>query len=98
MLQCIGAAVHWCCSALVDLFALCLLGVLLLFDCCVAVVLLLCCCCVVVVVLCCCCVVALLLLCYCYVVIVSGCGLDCSDYSFSVYFFRKFHTDGQCHC
>ena len=35
VLQGNSAAMHWCCSTLVDLFALCLLGVLLLFDCCI---------------------------------------------------------------
>ena len=65
VLQGSSAAVHWCCSALVDWFALCLLGVLFLFDCCVAVVLLLCCCCVVVVVV----------VLFCCVVVPGACAL-----------------------
>ena len=97
VLQCNGAAGQSCCSALVlqcSCWFVCSLSfgsafVIWLLCCCsVVVVLLLCCCCVIVVLLLLCWyyVVALLLLCCCYVVIVSCCGLDCSDYSFSVYF------------
>ena len=44
------------------------------------------------------CLIDVLLLFYCFVAVVllvCYCCLDCSDYSLSVYFYMKFHTDIQ---